>query len=93
MNGLFWLLLIPAVLTFGLIAWGTVRVYEGVERLIRRWIVRREMKHIVVGIAAERLQKGDAITFGEDGRIYRSRRQQELDAIATSQDRYSRRIH
>ena len=43
MTPLFWLLLLPAVLTFGLIAWLTVRVCEAVQRKYRRWLVRAEI--------------------------------------------------
>lgn len=43
MTPLFWQLFVAAVLTFGLVAYLTVRVLDGCLAVYRRWACRREM--------------------------------------------------
>ncbi len=99
MNSTFWLWLIPAVLTFGLIAWATDRALCRCERAYRHWQARREMHKAAGQIKMRVIETYD---IGYDG-VKRNRvshapegsvsRRVELEGLATSQDRWSRRIH
>ncbi len=71
MTPLFWLLLIPAVLTFGLIAWATVKACEAVERAWRRYQVRQEMKTAAKELRAREREQMARMSYVEvlsDGR-------------------------
>jgi homoserine kinase len=95
MNGLFWLLLVPAVLTCGLIAWATDRTLCLLQRRYRRAAARREMARMNRELLAALRQNPSfvaAIQVEMEDELIALRRKQ-LDNAATSQDRYSRRIH
>ena len=92
MNGLFWQLLIPAVLTFGLIAWGTDRTCRAVQRRWQRRQMRKEMERLIVAS----LQRSEAIIASIQYELAEelavATRRKQLDSLATSQDRRERRI-
>ena len=91
----FWLLLIPAVLTFGLLAWATDRTLCLLERHYRHAAARREMAKMNRELLAALRQNPSlvaAIQIEMEDELVALRRQQ-LDNAATSQDRFSRRIH
>lgn len=95
MNGLFWLLLIPAVGTFGLIAWTTDRLCRSGLQVYRRWAVRREIRSrradtfiVIDGIAV----RSDLRDYEQRQLVEMMNRRAELDGLATSQDKAARRI-
>ena len=88
MTGLFWLLLIPAVLTFGLIAWATYRVCCAIERAYQRRQVQKELQ-AMLRHEADLLDDIMAdLRHLHDTRLNRG----QLDALATAQDKATRRI-
>lgn len=87
MNGLFWLLLIPAVLAFGLIAWATDRTLCALQRTWRRRQVRKEMTHSTLEQESAAIQLVIDVSRAEE----RDRRYQ-LESLATAQDKRERRI-
>lgn len=99
MTALFWQLFAAAVLTFGLVAYLTVRVLDGCLALYRRWACRREMARAAVKIKMRVIESYD---IGYDG-VKRNRvshapedsasRRVELEGLATAQDKRERRIH
>ena len=83
----FWLLLIPVVLTFGLIAWATDRALCAGERAWRRYRVRREMRQMLTA----RLREREKAYTGPDPSTFYPMTRKQLDGLATSQDKHFRK--
>ena len=90
-NVMFWSLVPAAIGVFLLIAWLTDRVLCAIERVYRRWACRREMARMRKEIKSALIYR---VTIPEGKTVslnYDSRRL-ELDALATAQDKQTRRI-
>ena len=100
-NVMFWSLVPAAIGVFLLIAWLTDRALCAIERVYRRWACRREMARMREEMLRPRAfayRDGDVFVSGTAANEYDmqsqidAERRQQLEGLATAQDKQTRRI-